>query len=93
VSEAAVWLLHPSEDRVYPIEFAIEHRDFWVDKNGCTTEEASPLTFEGMMADDLCEAYSCSGPPMRFCSYTASVGRDPPAYFASSTVAFLQSLL
>jgi hypothetical protein len=94
VGEVAFWLYHTREDRACAPEMAIEHRDFWLEENGCTTASASPLCLGGMVSDDECEEYSCSGPRTLFCSYTASVGRDiPDADYAPATVEFFRSLL
>ena len=77
----------------FPIEFGIEHRDFWLSRNECDAASAFPFTIAGMSGDDACEDYSCGGLPTRFCSYTASAGyRSPTAYYASATFEFLATL-
>lgn len=94
LGEAAVWVLHPKGAPDYPPEFGARHRDFWREEHACSADGATPLGFSGMVADDECEEYSCSGPRTRYCSYTATVALGlPEAYFAPAVGEFLRGFL
>jgi polyhydroxybutyrate depolymerase len=92
VGEVAVWVFHGQGDEMFTLQDGTEQRDFWLGRNGCAPDSAAPLEPSGATADDACVEYACSGPRTRFCAFSASYVRRPPAYYAASVTEFLQYL-
>ena len=93
VGSSGAWVMHGKGDVDFPMRFGYEHRDFWLQQNGCQPSQPIALELSGQADDDECESYVCSLAPTRFCSYTAAAEHGiPEAYYAAATVGFFRDL-